>query len=302
MSDAYAFIKRCRVKNASAKLVLFAIGEYMDERGVSAPSSAVLRADTYFCPRTISSCLDILETDGFIVRKRRSAKGGKRLSDQITVLGFAAWVEGLKAAMPKHAIEDQVQILHMQNVHVREVNMHDLHLGSAATAGSVSVQPPTTTSSDAKSAPRRRSEMALNSNTLPLDNLSSLCAKRAVDPRFAGFDAVWAIWRGKDTIRRSRRKPSHDAYCDAVKSGADPARIMAGASGYLSHRDKSKEGGKYLLAFAKFIAEEEFEEWADTTVDGADEAERRRRVKNFEFDGTWLPSWGPRPERAERVA
>lgn len=127
--------------------------------------------------------------------------------------------------------------------------------------------------------------------------LTALAGSRGREPRFAAFDDLWKIWKERDLIRRSRKQPSLDAFKAAVRAGAEPERIIAGARAYLACPDKHKDRGQFMLGLPKWLADAEYDDWADE-IDG----ELRRRLAIFNHDGYWQSDWGPKPSKQEGMA
>lgn len=77
------------------------------------------------------------------------------------------------------------------------------------------------------------------------------------------FDALWALWRTKDLIRRAKRKPAFDTFERLVRGGADPQRILAGARSYLASAEKTAEGGKFMPDLFRWLRDEVWADWSE---------------------------------------
>ena len=69
------------------------------------------------------------------------------------------------------------------------------------------------------------------------------------------FDEFWLIadWRG---LERNPVKPAAIAFNRAVRSGADPRQIIAGAIGYRQFVEQCDKDPAFRVSAAKFVAEE----------------------------------------------
>ena len=83
---AIAWAKAQRTGSPTRKLVLQAIADYADDRGICWPSQRTLARETELSVRSIRRALDDLEDAGFICRKGRSpTPSGTRRTDVIAL-------------------------------------------------------------------------------------------------------------------------------------------------------------------------------------------------------------------------
>ena len=75
-----------------------------------------------------------------------------------------------------------------------------------------------------------------------------------------GFDEFWEIadWRG---LERNPVKPAAIAFNLAVKSGADPRQIIAGAIGCRQFYEQADKDPQFRVSAAKFVAEESWRQY-----------------------------------------
>lgn len=87
---AMSWAKRQRTGSATRKLVLLAIADYADDRGIAWPSQMTLAAETEMSDRSIRTALRDLERINLISRRARPVlPNGQRQTDLIT-LNFEA--------------------------------------------------------------------------------------------------------------------------------------------------------------------------------------------------------------------
>lgn len=312
MSDAYSFVKRCRVGNASAKLVLIAIAEYADEHGSSQPSSKRLREDTELSARTISSSLDLLEAKGIIVRVRQKDGRGKRAPDVIELVGFTEWRDRLKELTPntilpsaKSAPKDQVQNLHVQMPQMQEPHVQIQHVQPPAPPSPpsfLSPTPPIITTPSSTPPPVPGFEL----RSKPCEPAKSTKSKLAAPKRRAAyapaFNEVWLSWPASRR-ERSDKQTAFRRWQAGVEQFGEEA-IARAAERYLSLPDTRKDGYRYCCLVEVFMNGklEAAVEAVSTALDAEGNAveftpEQWAKGLALWRDGRrWIKDLGPKPD------
>lgn len=298
MSDAYTFVKRRKVGNASAKLLLLVIAEWVDENGVTTPSSARLREDSELSARTVSTALELLEEQGVITRERTVNEKGRRGPDRITLVGFADWLSKLKKLETPDAKSASSE-MHVQTPHVREIHVQDLHVQAKA-QDVVSDPPEPTTSLPAKSAHAIRQEEINTSNVEePLFLVEGAIPKRncrafnAEVQRVA--DELWFTWPPLARKRHTRAEVLA-AVAAQLKANARPQDLITAGKRHVAERIQSGEG--YVKGLVPFLAKGLWMNWMaddEPYAPPVDAKERERRLRILKEDNYWAPDWGPKP-------
>lgn len=285
MSDAYAYVKRIRIENASAKLVLNALSEYMDEEGYACPSSKRLQADTFRSARTVSSSLEALEAAGVIKRVRVYDDRGKRAPDRILVVGFKEWRDSLKTLNPRdfalsataNPSADKPQVLQQQKLHVQK--LHVVEVPPTRAQDVVSRSSKTTTALSAKSAPDRIFEAAAakkeRSPTPPKEKTTPLDIFGSDEPKTSPPSFPAKSESSDPKLKRAKRpKPDYGPEFEAFWA-LWPAAIRGNGD---------KKTGRIRWAKAR-------EQWdADTLMRAA-----RNYLRNTKMDDSLPGPWMPRP-------
>lgn len=306
MSDAYTFVKRRRVGNTSAKLVLIAIAEYVDENGVGRPSSLKLRDDTELSARTISSALDLLEEKGIISRERAYTERGRRAPDVITLRGYADWLSGLVRLgnrLEKSQAKSAPSEMHVQQVQVQDVHVQIPHVQTATekTVISQATADPPPDANFARAIPQEEllpskveEPLILVEGAVPKRQLRALdAAHRAEAERVA--DDLWLTWPPAARKRHTRVEVVAAALTQ-IKAGFRAADMIAAGRRHVAERVKS--GENFVKGLAPFLSKGLWQNWLcddESYAPPIDHAEWSRRIANFNYDGAWVSSWGPRP-------
>jgi len=80
-----AWARQQKTGNATQKVVLLAVATAVDVDGDDCPSQSDLAAQTGLGVRTVRRALAELERGGLLIRQRRTADGGGRRPDRITL-------------------------------------------------------------------------------------------------------------------------------------------------------------------------------------------------------------------------
>lgn len=118
------------------------------------------------------------------------------------------------------------------------------------------------------------------------------------------FLALWREWAAKDEIKRSSRKPAWEAYARLVKDGADEDEIARGVRAFLADSRQTKEGGQFMKAFAVWLKNETWADWAHkptpqkSTPPSPEQIWAPRYREWLRTDGLiWdFQQWGPAPD------
>lgn len=320
MSDAYTFVKRRKVGNPSAKLVLYAIAEYCNEAGVSQPSSTRLREDTELSARTISTALDLLEERQVIRRERSHTEQGRRAPDRIILRGYREWRASLKkldansASCDDGAVAEQrhqVQQPHMQIEQVQPPQVNGAHVQNSHVVKrpqDVVAEPePSPTSLHANHAHAIRQEDNLLTEDNPLFFVEDAIPKRrsaamkAEAKRVA--DELWFTWPAVARKRHTRQQviAAVESVLGNVKLNARSDDLINAGRRHVAERSASDQ--KFVKGLVPFLVKGLWQNWATDDDEPQQkpivtESEWRRRVANFEHDGSWSSSYGPRPNQA----
>lgn len=290
--------------NATRRVVLRTLTDQANNNGSGIYASvATLARDSEVSERTVQTHLKAFVAEGLLVIVgRRECRYGYTNEYAIDVIALKALPDIERAEdAPVKSSRPRKQNTGETAAPVKEVpKVQEMVVGSETitkpsgsefftgeTAAPVKAEPAKENSPDPYKKTTSTSLRSVEVGALPL---SALAKSKAIEPRYAGFTALWAAWRERDLIRRSRRAPCFEAYKRAVKAGADPERIDAGARAYLANPDKNKDRGQFMVGLVTFIDDQEWEEWADEW-----EKEARRRAALFEHDGFWDSKWGPKP-------
>lgn len=319
MSDAYTFVKRRQVGNASAKLVLYAIAEYANESGISQPSSARLREDTELSARTISSSLDLLEEKKIIRRERAHNEKGRRAANRIVLIGYREWLRKLRAdnassdgdeAQSAQVQDEHVQESHVQQAHVKEDNVRHLHLVKPAQDVAENQGENASEAQDANPAHAiRRKVQDITSNVETGTNESLFYVEGAMPKRRSKAwkaevervtEALWFTWP-----LAARKRHTRQAVFDAVESvlsniklNARGDDLIAAGTRHVAERAQSPEEARFVKGLVPFLTKGLWQNWAvedEPYTPPVDDKELRRRRAIFEHDGYWKSDWGPKP-------
>jgi 5-methylcytosine-specific restriction endonuclease McrA len=103
------------------------------------------------------------------------------------------------------------------------------------------------------------------------------------------FDALWKLWPPEARKRHPQQKV-RDAVASQLRLGVDPEDILSAGRAHVTERLKSGPG--YVKGLVPWLSQGLWRNWLETP----DAEEIARRIRLFEFDGTWLPEWGARPD------
>jgi hypothetical protein len=104
------------------------------------------------------------------------------------------------------------------------------------------------------------------------------------------FDALWPLWPSEARKRHPQQKV-RDAIASQLKLGAKAEEIIAAGRAHVAERIKS--GPSYVKGLVPWLSQGLWRNW----LEAPDAAEIARRLRLFEFDGTWLPEWGEPPRK-----
>lgn len=261
MSDAaMAWARQVRVGKSGAKLVLLVLADRASPSGiVNDCTQQDIAEEAELTDRQVRQLLAYLEHDAEIIdRERRAGDGRGRQNDVITLaMTKRPMILGAKRRQPEKSSGCG-----------NRKNLPQKNLPVGATGN----------------LPQTPSKIL----SLQRDNLT------VIPKGSPSFEALWALWKAKDAIRRAKRKPAFDVFERLVRSGVDAERILAGARAYLANPEKTKDGGQYMPDLFRWLRDEVWADWCDVG-----EAELQNRQALFELDGTWHESWGPKPSKAQ---
>jgi len=103
------------------------------------------------------------------------------------------------------------------------------------------------------------------------------------------FDALWKLWPPEARKRHPQQKV-REAVASQLRLGVDPEDILAAGRAHVTERIKS--GPSFVKGLVPWLSQGLWRNWLETP----DAEEIARRIRLFEFDGTWLPEWGARPD------
>lgn len=106
------------------------------------------------------------------------------------------------------------------------------------------------------------------------------------------FDVLWPLWPSEARKRHPQQKV-RDAIASQLKLGGKPEEIIAAGRAHVTERIKS--GPSYVKGLVPWLNQGLWRNWLEAP--DANEIARRHRL--FEFDGTWMPEWGPAPPRKQ---
>jgi hypothetical protein len=102
------------------------------------------------------------------------------------------------------------------------------------------------------------------------------------------FDVLWPLWPPEARKRHPQQKV-RDAIASQLKLGAKAEEIIAAGKAHVAERIKS--GPSYVKGLVPWLNQGLWRNW----LEAPDASEIARRHRLFEFDGTWMPEWGPPP-------
>lgn len=106
------------------------------------------------------------------------------------------------------------------------------------------------------------------------------------------FDVLWPLWPSEARKRHPQQKV-RDAITSQLKLGATPEELITAGRAHVAERIKS--GPSYVKGLVPWLNQGLWRNW----LEAADANEIARRLRLFEFDGTWMPEWGPTPPRKQ---
>lgn len=151
--------------------------------------------------------------------------------------------------------------------------------------------------------PEIEPELALFAAEKPPKSAKPKKPKALAGSDLPGFPELWAIWKPKDGKASTGRKPCSEAYAKALRGGAEPGRILAGARKYLAQPGWDRDHGAFMKGLVPFLNQEI---WMDLTegltADGSEgldpaflratEDQLRAIVSMYRESGRWPSGCG----------
>lgn len=282
MSDAaMTWARSVRVGKSGAKLVLLVLADRASPAGiVSDCTQRDIAEEAELTDRQVRQLLSYLEHDAEIIdRERRAGDGHGRQNDIITLaMSKRPVILGRKRRQPEEfsASGNRKKLPAGQpEICDRQPEIFDRKILPVGATGNLPHTP-------SKNITLTLSKGLANANPKG-------------SPKNLHFEALLALWRTKDTIRRTRRKPAFETYSRLMRDGVSPDRIELGARAYLAAANNTRDGGQYMPELFRWLRDHAWDDWAE----GAEaEADRRQRI--HAEHGYWNADWGPEPANEPR--
>lgn len=202
--------KRQQVGSPTRKLLLLVLADYADEAWSCFPGQATLAAETELSERSVRRQLAELEADGFITRTERRRDNGYRTSDRIVLCGANTSAE--QPAKSAGWSPDNGDRSHRPMTTVSPATV----AGQEPT-GEPAAEPAVANEPRAQVTPHGQGEL--------------IPAPLRATPPSATWNLAWdAFWDAYP--RKAGKLDAHKAWQQALRRGADPAQIVAGARRY----------------------------------------------------------------------
>lgn len=222
--------------------VLAVLGSYMDSKTFECtPSRSSIEEATGLSRATVKRVIGRLEGFGYLTIQSRQRDNNGHSSNKYTmVMGSDEPRAGLEA---------------VSQGGLNQMSQGGAHTVSPAKDNELPTLTKEESVADAPLLPIDGSEVAAAAPEPPASR-KALLKERKPQPCADGFDDLWAIWKPKDKKPSTARKPSLEAYIRALRLGADPKQILAGAKAYLADAGWDKDGGRFMKGLVPFLNQE----------------------------------------------
>lgn len=118
-------------------------------------------------------------------------------------------------------------------------------------------------------------------------------------------EELWFTWPAVARKRHTKQQVTEavEAVLSNVKLNARGSDLIAAGKRHVAERQAS--GAHFVKGLVPFLTKGLWQNWASedepSDVNVVTDAEWRRRVANYEHDGAWLSSYGPRPGQSGYV-